>query len=125
MTLLLMLLPSLFTIPSVNRSFSKIVPKEVSAYLLQVSRDTVEISTLTLSATFFNFIGCNSNISPYLKYSYCNSSMAFMILSILDSLCWMALINHWAEDSLLLRYCFAALSVLLFCEADCTISTQD
>src|SRR3979411_2236073 len=107
MTLLLILSPSLLTIPSVNRSFKRMVPKEVSAYLLQVRRDTVEISTFTLSAMSFNFMGCNSRISPYLKYSYCNSTMVFIIFSILDSRCWMALMNHCAEDNLLRRYCLA------------------
>src|SRR5882757_8452383 len=125
MTLLLILFPSLFTIPSVNRSFSRIVPKGVSAYLLQVRRETVEISTFTLSAISFNFIGLNRRISPYLKYSYCNSTMVRMIFSILDSRCWMALINHCAEDNLLRRYCLADLSTEEFCAAFCTISAQD
>src|ERR1700733_4029204 len=125
MTLLLMLSPSLLTMPSVKRSFKRTVPKAVSTYLLQVSRETVEISTPTLSAIFFNFIGLSKRISPNLKYSYCQSTIALMIFIILDSLCWMALTNHWAEDSLLRRYCLAALSILELCVACCTISIQD
>src|SRR5882724_107410 len=125
MTRLLTLSPFSLTMPSVNRSFNRIVPKEVSAYLLHVSRDTVEISTNTLSAMSFNFMGFSKRISPYLKYSYCNSTIVFIIFSILDSRCWMALMNHCAEDSLLRRYCLADLSTVLFCVAFCTISIQD
>src|SRR5258708_31263694 len=122
MTRLLTLSPFSLTIPSVNRSFRRTVPNEVSAYLLQVSRETVEISTCTLSAISFNFMGFSKRISPYLKYSYCNSTMVFIIFSILDSRCWMALMNHCAEDSLLRRHCLAYLSTVLFCVAFLTIS---
>src|ERR1700735_2719994 len=118
-TLLLIFVPSWLTIPSVNRSFNKIVPNGVSAYLLQVSRLTVEISTLTLSAMSFNFIGLSRRISPCLKYSYCISTIERMIFSILFSLCWIALMNHCAEDSLLRKYCFVDLSVVLFWAVCC------
>src|SRR6185312_8025747 len=124
-TLLLILFPSWLTMPSVNRSFSRIVPKGVSAYLLQVSLETVEMSTFTRSAISFSFIGFSRRISPYLKYSYCMSTITRMILSILDSRCWMALMNHCADDNLLRRYCFAARSIELFCAELCTISIQD
>src|SRR6201991_5016851 len=125
MTLLLMLFPSWLTMPSVNRSFSRIVPKGVSAYLLQVRRETVEISTFTVSAMSFSFMGFRSRISPYLKYSYCMFTIACMILSMFDSRCWMALLNHCAEDNLLRRYCFVDLSAEAFCAVCWTISIQD
>src|ERR1700742_1011289 len=51
--------------------------------------------------------------------------MDLMIFSMLDSRCWMALMNHCAEDSLLLRYCRVDLSIEAFCELCCTISAQD
>src|SRR6185312_5070746 len=97
----------------------------VSAYLLQVRRLTVEISTFTLSAISLSFMGRRSRMSPYLKYSYCISTMARMILSMLFSRCWMALMNHWAEDSLLRKYCLVDLSMAAFCDVCCTISIQD
>src|ERR1700678_4143140 len=124
-TLLLILFPCWLTMPSVNRSFNRMVPKGVSAYLLQVSRETVEISTLTRSAMSFSFIGLSRRISPYLKYSYCILRMDRMIFSMLDSRCWMALMNHCAEDSLLRRYCRADLSSVAFWVEVCTISIQD
>src|ERR1700727_1978646 len=124
MTLLLMLFPSWFTMPSVKRSFRRIVPNEVSAYLLQVSRETVEISTFTRSAISFSFIGCSNRISPYRKYSYCMSRMDRMIFNIFDSRCWIALMNHCADESLLRRYCLADLSIVAFCVVFCTISIQ-